>query len=134
VSYAAIVARFSALVVTLGTASVSAAAAESKVPAQNVTITVNGSYSDQWTKVFQEGGKWICQSSVLPYFEASKDPLLNLDWSELAAESKLARPGCRDQVTITDSRTKTPKKITSCMNLPQTKYWVDLIGKRCGRL
>jgi hypothetical protein len=109
-------------------------AANALAPAKKFTVFIHGKYADRWLKIYQDHGKWICEANEFPYFEAKGNPLRDLNWKKLEAESKRATPGCRDQVTLTDDLGRQSKKITSCLDLPRIKHWADEISQRCGRL
>lgn len=107
--------------------------ASTSAPSKNFTVFIHGKYADRWLKIYQNQNKWICEANEFPYFEATGNPLHDLEWKKLQAESKRASANCRDQITLTDNLGRQPKKITSCLDLPRIKHWADEISQRCGR-
>jgi len=100
-----------------------------KVPEKHFSISVQTEYSTRWYKVYNESGKWICQTTALPYIEAGGNPLKSLDWKVLVARVPLS--GCRQKVLIRDLRSDKERKAEGCLTDTGFSKFVAAVDRGC---
>lgn len=121
-------------IATLHNPKVGIAATQIPIPKNYVLVQIHGKYATQTTKIFNYKKKWVCQTEDLPYFEAKKNPLEEIRWTNLEAEEKnQSSANCRDHVLIQDRRTKPFKVVSGCLSSPDMTKTIDVINKLCGR-
>jgi|GEM_PF-4949627 len=121
-------------IVTFHNPQVGFAATQIPIPKSYVLVQIHGKYAIQTTKIFNYKKKWICQTEDLPYFEAKKNPLEEIHWTDLKSEIKNQHSeNCRDHVLLQDRRTKPFKMVTGCLSSAEIKKTIEEINKLCGR-
>ncbi len=95
------------------------------------TLMVKRKYDKVWYKVIQDGKKWVCETTHFPYFEAKENPLDNLDWSKLVAESKKVPKPCTNIVGMENTLKGKPQRIVTCLVQPETLAVYTRIVDQC---
>ncbi len=95
------------------------------------TLMVKRKYDKVWYRVTQDGKKWVCETTHFPYFEAKENPLDNLDWAKLVAESKKVPKPCANIVGMENAMKGKSERIVTCLVQKETLAVYSRIADLC---
>ena len=105
--------------------------AEAFAAKPSFTVMVKRKYDKIWFSVTQEKGKWICETTHYPYFEASENPLDGMDWDAIVKESKKVPKPCANIVAMANSLKGKERRTVTCLTQPETLSVYERISRLC---
>ena len=89
-------------------------------------------FDKAYYKITFKDKKWVCQTNHFPYYEASENPLAQLNWIALEKESESVPKPCKEPVALENGLDgKSKKRIVTCFGQKETLSLYERVSRLC---